>query len=77
MFTYFLSQEPFLMDRCVVTTDQQYEKVFEIHEQGKDTYLFKVMNKSINVYFINHCYTCFNVNITYYQVWTNITKQNK
>ncbi|GFR59408.1 myosin-M heavy chain [Elysia marginata] len=34
-------REPLLMDRCVVTADSDYENLFEVHEQGKETFLFK------------------------------------
>ena len=30
------------MDRCVVSADSEFDNLFEVHEQGRETYLFKV-----------------------------------
>ncbi|RUS79828.1 hypothetical protein EGW08_012427 [Elysia chlorotica] len=38
---FHVVKEPLLMDRCVVTADSEYDNLFEVHEQGRETYLFK------------------------------------
>ncbi|GFN89590.1 rho guanine nucleotide exchange factor 1 [Plakobranchus ocellatus] len=43
-----LVREPLLMDRCVVTADSDYNNLFEVHEQGRETYLFKTCRPNLS-----------------------------
>ena len=47
-------QEPLMIERCVITVDPDYDKVFEVHEQGRETYLFKVPVQKHGIIYMYH-----------------------
>ena len=43
-----------MIERCVITVDPDYDKVFEVHEQGRETYLFKVPVQKHGIIYMYH-----------------------